>query len=81
MSAWASAGSRKVMVRLSARLDGMARIFWKSSACSGCRSAAQRIRDRIAVRRRLRVRGAVAPAGFEVVQERADDRSVQVFPA
>jgi hypothetical protein len=38
-------------VRLPARLGGLARIFRKSAACSGCRSAAQRIRDRTAVRR------------------------------
>ena len=48
------------------------------AACSGWRSAAQANRERMAASRLLRVRGLLPRPLFEVVQERGDQRGVEV---
>ncbi len=47
-------------------------------ACSGCASAANRNREWIAASRALRVR-MLLPRVFEMIQERGDQRRVEVF--
>ena len=49
-----------------------------SAACSGWRSAANRNREWIAARRALRVRALLRAVVFEVVEERRDQRRVEV---
>ena len=66
-SASSSSRVRKFTGVFMARLAGMASTRAISAACSGARGAAQRNSEWIAVRRALRV--AVAPAGFQVLQE------------
>jgi hypothetical protein len=56
MRAFASVELRNVMVGRSTRLGGIARTRWMMAACSGLHSAAYRNRERMAVRRALRVR-------------------------